>query len=199
MSQCKAQTKSGSRCKNLSVPDSVHCWVHQEVIDFGQLVATSLGAGIGNVIAPGFGGVVLGALAGKFTNDFIRENTVVKRRVFVSFDFDNDRQLKDFIIGQSRLSDSPFEIADHSLKEAAPERSWEEKAQAAIIRSDIVIVMVGSNTYRASGVLKEVKMAREAGIKIVQVIGYKDGNYTAVPNAGTLYRWNWENLKKLLG
>ena len=27
---------------------------------------------------------------------------------------------------------------------------------------------------------------------------YKDGNYKPVPNAGRLYRWNWENLKNLL-
>ena len=44
-----------------------------------------------------------------------------------------------------------------------------------------------------------ITMAREAGIKIVQVIGYKNGDCTAVPNAGRLYAWNWENLKTLLG
>ena len=36
------------------------------------------------------------------------------RRVFVSFDFDNDKKLKDFIIGQSKLPDSPFEVSDWS-------------------------------------------------------------------------------------
>ncbi|KZL00520.1 MULTISPECIES: TIR domain-containing protein [unclassified Pseudovibrio] len=122
----------------------------------------------------------------------------MKKKIFVSFDFDNDKKLKDFIIGQSRLPDSPFEVIDNSLKEAAPERDWEVKANTAIKRSDIVIVMVGPQTYRAGGVLKEIKMARDADKKVVQVIGYKDGNYTAVPGAGQLYRWNWENLKKLL-
>lgn len=121
-----------------------------------------------------------------------------KKCVFVSFDFDNDKVLKDFIIGQSRNPDSPFEVIDQSLKEAAPMATWEEKARNAIRRSDIVLVMVGANTYRAPGVLEEVKMAREEGIKIVQIIGYKDGNYTPVPNAGTLYAWNWDNLKRLL-
>lgn len=58
--------------------------------------------------------------------------------------------------------------------------------------------MVGKATYRASGVLKEVAMARDAGVQVVQVIGYKDGDYTPVPNAGRLYAWNWPNLKKLL-
>lgn len=123
---------------------------------------------------------------------------MAKKRVFVSFDFDNDKVLKDFIIGQSRLTDSPFEVIDCSLKEAAPMKTWEDKARTAIKGSGIVIVMVGPYTYRAPGVLKEVKMAREEGIKIIQIIGYKDGNYTPVPDAGRLYSWNWENLKNLL-
>ena len=122
-----------------------------------------------------------------------------KKRVFVSFDFDNDKVLKDFVIGQARLPDSPFEVIDHSLKETAPEKQWEEKAWRAIKMSDIALVMVGPYTYRASGVLKEVRIAREEGIPIFQVIGYREGDYTPVPNAGRLYRWNWENLKKLLG
>lgn len=123
---------------------------------------------------------------------------MAKKRAFVSFDFDNDKALKDFIIGQSRLPDSPFEVIDTSLKEAAPERTWEEKARAAIRRSDIVLVMVGPKTHRAPGVLKEVAMAREANVPIVQIIGYRDGDYTAVPNAGRLYKWSWDNLKTLL-
>jgi len=129
----------------------------------------------------------------------LEEDLMHKKRVFISFDFDNDKKLKDFLIGQSKLPDSPFEVIDHSLKEAAPERDWEAKADRAIRRVDIVIVMVGPNTYRASGVLKEVRMARNAAIPIVQIIGYRDGNYSAVPNAGRLYRWNWENLKQLIG
>ena len=56
---------------------------------------------------------------------------MAKKRVFVSFDFDNDKALKVFIIGQARNPDSPFEVADHSLKEAAPEKDWLEKARRA--------------------------------------------------------------------
>ena len=121
-----------------------------------------------------------------------------KTKVFVSFDFDNDKKLKEFIIGQSKNSDSPFEVADWSMKEAAPQRNWEDEAESRIKRSDLVLVMVGPETHKAPGVLKEVEMARRNNIRIVQVIGYKDDNYTAVPNAGQLYSWNWENLKKLL-
>lgn len=123
---------------------------------------------------------------------------MAKKKVFVSFDFENDKVIKDFIIGQSNLPDSPFEVRDWSLKEAAPEKDWEEKAKAKIRGCDIVIVMVGPRTYKAHGVLKEVAMARELGKKIVQIIGYKDGNYTRVEGAGILYAWSWPTLKTLL-
>jgi len=121
-----------------------------------------------------------------------------KTKVFISFDFDNDKKLKEFIIGQAKNSDSPFEVADWSIKEAAPQRNWEDEAESRIKRSNLVLVMVGPETHKAPGVIKEVEMARKNNIPIVQVIGYKDGNYTPVPNAGRLYSWNWENLKNLL-
>jgi len=123
---------------------------------------------------------------------------MAKKRVFVSFDFDNDQVLKEFIVGQAKNPDAPFEIVDLSLKEAAPSKTWEDKARAAIRRSEIVLVMVGRQTHKASGVLKEVRIAREEGKKIVQIIGYKEGDYTPVPNAGKLYRWDWPNLGNLL-
>jgi hypothetical protein len=47
---------------------------------------------------------------------------VPKTRVFVSYDFDNDKVLKDFIIGQAKLNDSPFEVQDYSLKEGGPRK-----------------------------------------------------------------------------
>ena len=119
-------------------------------------------------------------------------------RVFVSFDFDNDRRLRQFIIGQARLPDSPFEMADWSLKEALPKRNWQVKARERIRRSDSVLVILGPYTHRALGVLKEVRMARRMGKPIFQVVGYRDSRPRFVANAGRVYRWNWVNLKRLL-
>ena len=124
---------------------------------------------------------------------------MAKKKVFISFDFDNDKTLKEFIIGQAKLEDLPFEVADHSLKEAAPEKDWLAKATAAIKRADVFIVMLGPKTKTASGVLKEVKVANDEKKSKFQIIGYKDGSSDwAVPDAGRTYSWNWENLKKLL-
>ena len=121
-----------------------------------------------------------------------------KTRVFISFDFDNDKSLKDFIVGQSKNPDSPFEVTDWSMKEAAPERNWENEAEQRIKRSEVVLVVVGEETHKAPGVLKEVAMAREHDKKIVQIIGRKDKDYKRVPDAGRLYSWSWDNLKKYL-
>ncbi len=124
---------------------------------------------------------------------------MAKKKVFVSFDFDNDKTLKDFIIGQAKLDDSPFEVVDFSLKEAAPEKTWLDKARAAISRAEVFIVMLGPKTRTAPGVLNEVKIANELKKSKFQIIGYQDGAETwAVPDAGRVYRWNWENLKNLL-
>ena len=121
------------------------------------------------------------------------------KRLFVSFDYDNDRILKEFVIAQSKLADSPFNVVDLSLKEAAPEPTWEDKARVAISNADVVMVILGPKTASAQGVIKEIAMARDEGVPIFQMIGYKDGSSDwAVPNAGRAYVWSWENLKNLL-
>ena len=196
--RCKAAIRDGTRCKNIATKNSVYCSVHKDNFDWHEFSITAASVFLGNFFLPGLGGMIGGGLLGNSAYKYMQENKMAKKKVFVSFDFDNDKSLKDFIIGQSKLSDSPFDVIDHSLKEAAPEASWETKANAAIRRSDVVIVMVGPHTHRAPGVLKEVKMARDAGKYIVQVIGYRNGDYTAVPGAGRLYRWNWDNLKNIL-
>ena len=124
---------------------------------------------------------------------------MAKKKVFVSFDYDNDKALKDLLVGQSRNSDSPFEISDHSLKEERPEANWLEYAKAAIGRAEVFLIMVGKNTKTASGVLKELAVAIEKDKTKFQILGSDDvGASDAVPGGGTAYRWTWENLKKLL-
>ena len=118
--------------------------------------------------------------------------------MFISFDFEEDRALRDLLIGQSKNDICPFEVIDSSLHEAAPEKDWEEKAKNKIKTADLVIILLGPHTYRAPGVLKEIKIARELGRKMVQVIGYKNGKYQRIPQAGILYRWTWNNLEKIL-
>ncbi len=199
MDRCEAITKAGKRCRNNARSGSDFCAVHANEVSGSGLGAALVGAVFGVAAIPTLGGLLIGGAVGAIMRSLHKESSVKKKRVFVSFDFEHDRALKDFILGQAKLTDSPFEVIDHSLSEAAPEHNWESKARAAIKRSDLVLVVVGQHTYRAHGVLKEVAMAREADVPIVQIIGYSDRKYTPVVDAGRLYAWTWDNLKRLLG
>ena len=196
--RCVAKNKLGKQCLN-SAKFGTYCTTHKSQNTGSNLLAMGLGGLAGAIAAPGLVPILAGAFVGKLVKDlFSEEGSMTKKRVFVSFDFDNDQSLKHLVIGQTRLPDLEFDVIDHSLKEAAPERDWIDKACRAIGRCDLVLVVVGAQTYRAPGVLKEIKMARELGIKVAQIIGYKDRVYTPVPDAGRLYSWSHENLKTLL-
>jgi len=122
-----------------------------------------------------------------------------KTKVFASFDFDRDRALRVLFIGQSKLPASPFEVVDYSLKEAAPEATWEKKARERIERADVLVVLLGPKTRRAPGVRKEVAMAKAAGLRRIQLMGYDYGSRDwAVEGGGRGYRWTWRNLEHLL-
>lgn len=122
---------------------------------------------------------------------------MAKKGIFISFDYDNNLDLKNLLVGQAKNPDSPFEISDWSLKESAPQWDWENKAEAKIKNVDIVVVITGTYTYRASGVLKEIALARKHSKKIVQ-IKPQGTNPIRVFDAGVLYDWTWDNLKSLL-
>jgi hypothetical protein len=64
---------------------------------------------------------------------------------------------------------------------------------------DKFVVMLGPKTVDAPGVLKEVAFAMELDKPRFQIIGYSTGSEDwAVPGGGRTYKWDWENLKKLL-
>lgn len=121
----------------------------------------------------------------------------IKTRVFVSFEFEHDRVLRDFVLGQAKRDDSPFSVSNHSMMAASSARTWKAEAERRIARSEVVLVMVGMHTYGAQGVLVEVAIARRLGVPVRQMIGYRDKNPRPVPNAGRLYRRSWPTLKRL--
>lgn len=118
------------------------------------------------------------------------------KRIFVSFDFDKDKNKKTLLVGQSRNKRTPFKISDYSLKEAAPDKKWEKNARNKIRRSDKVVVLLGKQTHRSPGVKKEIKIARQEKKPIIQLAS--DPKYKSVSNAGNRRKWNWDNLRKEL-
>ena len=126
-------------------------------------------------------------------------NSAGKTKVFISFDYDHDATLKDFLIGQSKHTDTPFNISDWSIKVASI--TWQTEARNRISRSDVVAVICGQHTHTASGVSIELKIAQELGKPYFLLKGYKNVNCTrptAAKTSDKMYTWTWENLKTLV-
>lgn len=125
----------------------------------------------------------------------------MKTRVFISFDYDHDIDLKNLLVGQARHPDSPFEITDMSIKEAIS-KNWKENARRRIKSCDVVAVICGEYTNSASGVSAELKIAQEEGIPYFLLWGRTNEvciKPVAAKSSDKVYRWTWDNLKSLIG
>lgn len=123
----------------------------------------------------------------------------MKKKVFISFDYDHDLSQKNLLVGQSLLEDSPFEISDVSIKQE--ETNWEEKARRKIKNADVVIILCGFYTDTATGVDKELKIAREVGTKYYFLKAYNNKEAYKPKSAYSnevIHDWTWSNLKLLL-
>lgn len=124
-----------------------------------------------------------------------------KARVFTSFDYDYDQDLRNLLVGQAKNSDSPFEMADWSVKEPMT-GDWKAKVRDRIKRVDQMIVICGEHTHIASGVSVEIKIAQEEGIPYFLLKGRKERTCTkpvAARSGDKIYNWTWDNLKLLIG
>jgi hypothetical protein len=125
---------------------------------------------------------------------------MAKVGVFISFDYDHDNDLKIMLVGQSKNPDSPFEIIDQSVKVASPD--WEADARRRIRRADVVAVICGHHTDTATGVNKEIRIARDEKRSYFLLAGRAAGNNkkpTAALSGDKIYNWTWPNLKTLIG
>lgn len=126
---------------------------------------------------------------------------MAKKRVFISFDYDHDEALRTLLVGQARQDDSPFSLADWSIKERIDE-NWKAKARTRIRCVDTVCVICGEHTESAAGVSAELRIAQDEEVPYFLLAGYSDKTCTkpwVAKSGDKLYRWTWDNLKTLVG
>ncbi len=119
--------------------------------------------------------------------------------VYISFDYDHDSDLKTLLVGQAKNEDSPFSIADWSIKEASSD--WKDKARERIKRVKQVIVLCGEHTDTATGVNAEIAIARDEKKPYFLLAGRASGKNkkpTAALSTDKMYNWTWDNLKTLI-
>lgn len=120
-------------------------------------------------------------------------------RVFISFDYDYDLDLKTLLVGQSKNPDSPFEISDWSVKVASP--GWREDARRRIASSSVVAVICGHHTNVATGVSEELLIAQSLRKPYFLLAGRASGTNmkpSAASASDKMYNWTWDNLKILV-
>ena len=118
-------------------------------------------------------------------------------RVFVSFDFDYNETEKNLFIGQSKNSKTPFNIEDWSSKSSLPQNQWEALIKDKINKCNMLIVLSGQTMASASGVAKEIKMARDQDVPVFGI--YVDGansnsNLPTGLQRNRTISWNWESI-----
>jgi len=125
---------------------------------------------------------------------------MAKVPVYIAFDYDHDQGLKALLVGQAANSDSPFEIADWSIKTAS--QNWKAEARARIKRASQVIVLCGEHTDTATGVSEEIRIAVDETKPYFLLAGYSNKTNkkpTAAASNDKMYNWTWPNLKALIG
>jgi hypothetical protein len=124
---------------------------------------------------------------------------MAKTRVFISFDYDHDFDIKTMLVGQAKHPDTPFEFTDASVKEHLT-GDWKEKVRRRIQNVDVVCVLCGEYTNTATGVDAEVLIAQDLDKPYFCLAGR--GSKSVKPRAAKptdkLYEWTWDNLNKLV-
>ena len=126
---------------------------------------------------------------------------MIKKRSFISFDYDHDSDIKMLLAGQAKYPDSPFDFTDASVKEHLT-GDWKEKVKRRMRNCDQVIVLCGAYTHTAQGVKAELEIAQEIGKPYFLLAGRSNQTCTKPTSAkynDKMYKWNWPNLKSLVG
>jgi MTH538 TIR-like domain (DUF1863). len=118
-------------------------------------------------------------------------------RAFVSFDFDNNSTEKLLFVGQAKNSRTPFTVQDWSSKETLPQPQWERLINEKIAKTNMLIVLVGRWTYLATGVKKEIAMAKANNVPVFGVLVGGATTYTSLPaglSSGRVIAWDWDRI-----
>jgi CHASE2 domain-containing sensor protein len=127
-------------------------------------------------------------------------------RAFISFDFDHNETEKNLFVGQSKNSKTPFSIQHWSAKSSMPQSQWEVIVKEKINKSNMLIVLVGKTMASATGVAKEINMAKDQNVPVFGVcVGGADST-SNLPDGlarNRTIKWNWDDIaaavKQMMG
>ena len=122
------------------------------------------------------------------------------KRVFISFDYDHDNDLRGNLVAQAKKPESPFSIRDRSVRYRIDE-SWRKEVRDRIRGADLTVVICGEHTHDAPGVAAEITITREEGKPYFLLKGRRKKTCTKPKMAlrtDEMHSWTWENLRQLI-
>lgn len=119
-------------------------------------------------------------------------------RAFVSFDFEHDERHRNLFAGQAKKdSPTPFTVQDWSSKSVLPQSQWEAMIRQKIAATNMCIVLVGRSMATATGVVKEISMAKALNVPVFGVYVDGAGAQSTLPTGlvrGRTIGWNWDDI-----
>lgn len=117
------------------------------------------------------------------------------KKIFISFAIE-DSNLRDFLVGQGKNANSPFEFVDMSVKKPW-DSSWKTNCRQKIKGCDGVIAIITSNTKNADGEIWEIKCAKDESVPCIGVWGNNSHFGVRIPSElsqNEMYDWTWDNI-----
>ena len=118
-------------------------------------------------------------------------------RAFVSFDYDHDDTQKVLFVGQAKNSKTPFSIQDWSAKSSMAQSTWEAIVKEKINKCNMVTVLSGKSMASATGVAKEIAMAKEQDVPVFGVYVNGANSSSNLPTGLQRNRtiaWDWGEI-----
>ena len=122
-------------------------------------------------------------------------------RAFISFYFDHNETEKTLFVGQSKNSKTPFSIQDWSAKSSMPQSKWEAIVEEKIKKCNMVIVLVGKYMASATGVKKEIKMAKNNNVPVFGVYVGGANTTSNLPDGLSrtrVVKWEWDKIAEMI-
>lgn len=119
-------------------------------------------------------------------------------RIFVSFAAE-DAYARDFLKGQAKNGNSPFDFVDMSVKEPWDEK-WKTNCRIKIKGCDGVIALLSKKTYNADGARWEMKCANEEKIPMIGVHIHSDDKGAVPPELSgkKVIEWTWAGIASFI-
>jgi hypothetical protein len=117
-----------------------------------------------------------------------------RKRVFIAFAIE-DKKYRDFLAGQAKLKDSPFDFIDMGPKQPW-DTQWKTNCRTRVKGCDGVVALISKNTAKADGELWEIECAYDE--KRPTMLMWINDERPSLPASlqGKLIKiWNWNNLE----